>query len=137
MTMKTCTTCNQSKALDDYPRRPKARDGHATICRDCFSLKIKAASADRLKPREKAKKPKPVILEDRRCTCTPGKYARVESIVVKLPNGSRVRRLRSLTYTAHSALCMIFAHNQLDPHRKQQNTLEPVPQPFGTRRLWR
>ena len=33
--MKTCTTCNASKPLEDFNKRSNARDGRQAKCREC------------------------------------------------------------------------------------------------------
>lgn len=111
---KTCTgPCGQSKPLHEFVRRRNAPDGYASICRVCLGDKHRAT---RTPPKEvKQKKHPAVVLQDRHCTCTP-------------------RQLGE--YIAHDAGCMIFAHNQLDGLRRG-SSLEPAPQPFGTRRLWK
>lgn len=98
--MKTCTACNQSKPLDAFVRRYKARDGRASICRACFSDKIKATRALPKTPAEKDASAS-VDLQARRCTCQP---RHIEGFI------------------AHDATCMIFAHNQLDPRFSRDGT---------------
>lgn len=39
---KSCTTCFESKPLDDYQRRSRSHDGRMSVCRDCNNAKKRA-----------------------------------------------------------------------------------------------
>jgi hypothetical protein len=39
--MKTCTACQQSKALADFYRHPKIADGHLSQCKACVKTRVR------------------------------------------------------------------------------------------------
>ena len=41
--MKVCKDCGRELPLDEFPRHPKSRDGHAPMCKECYSAKMKEA----------------------------------------------------------------------------------------------
>lgn len=53
-TTKICKDCGRELPLDQFPRHPKSRDGHTSVCAECYSKKMKAvhAKADAAQPKE-------------------------------------------------------------------------------------
>lgn len=39
--MKTCTRCSESKALDEFPRNKRKKDGHDPQCKECTSARMR------------------------------------------------------------------------------------------------
>lgn len=55
--MKTCTECLKSKPLDQFYRRSRSKDGHATKCIECakaYKKQFYAENAERIKAEVKA-----------------------------------------------------------------------------------
>lgn len=42
---KKCRGCGRELPLDRFPRHPKSRDGHTSVCAECYSKKMKAVHA--------------------------------------------------------------------------------------------
>lgn len=135
---KCAGPCGKLKPEYEFARHYRARSGRMAICKTCHSEKCRRRELDVLtKPASKMarytprslpvpmpaapmtlvepEKPKP------RCTCTPTEHI-AEDIVVYL-GASGIRRSKRVkrTYKVHDALCMIFAHNQLDNIRRSSS----------------
>lgn len=50
---KTCTCCNVTLPIDDFPKHSQCRDGHYNQCRSCRNMKIKDSKNN---PESKARK---------------------------------------------------------------------------------
>ena len=51
---KVCKDCGRELPLEQFPRHPKSRDGHTSVCAECYSKKMRAvhAKADAAQPKE-------------------------------------------------------------------------------------
>jgi hypothetical protein len=115
--IKCAGPCGKLKPEYEFPRSARSRTGRMSICKACHVEKCRrrdravligpVSNMARYTPKST---PVPMPVETtatevesikRRCTCTPRKHYVVE-------------KMRRRVYTAHSALCMIFAHNQPD-----------------------
>jgi hypothetical protein len=53
LSLKTCTKCNVSKALDQYHKRKQSKDGHSFFCKSCVLVHVKHYNS---KPEVKSRK---------------------------------------------------------------------------------
>lgn len=53
MADKSCSVCKKVKSLEEFPKDPRARDGHASNCKECQAIKRKAwADKQEKKPKK-------------------------------------------------------------------------------------
>lgn len=114
---KVCAgPCGLSKPLSEFPSHYRARDGRMSLCKTCYVEKTRRREVEALtehyrkmlqrtgkQPAKRIPMPADVKQEEKpkpRCTCKPKRYG---------------------PFIAHSALCMIFLHNQLDGIRRSSS----------------
>lgn len=59
---KVCKICGRELPLDSFPKHPRTKDGHTTICADCFRTK-NAASIQKAIDARKTKKTKETSID--------------------------------------------------------------------------
>ena len=47
---KYCTRCGEPHRLENFPKRKRSKDGHADVCKHCYSAARKAKRTAKPKP---------------------------------------------------------------------------------------